>query len=186
MRAATANNTSDSVFGACVSCDDCVPLAWRVRATPLTEGELYRLQEQTLRSLRAEPSDAAEQKEPEMQRMHEKLDALMEAVGRLLSIHQPAPVARNVKLSRRGVAWFMPAQEAAPSPGEIGVLELHLYPRLLQPLLLPARVTSVVSSAGESRVEMSFEPICELVESAIERHVFRRHRRAIAESRKHG
>lgn len=171
------------IFAGCVSCEDCVPLAWRDRDRPLTDGELFRLQERSLRALRAEPADEHEEQNPEMLRLHEKLDALMESVGRLLAAHHPAPAARNLRLSRRGVAWSMPAEQA-PAAGGYGVIELHLHPRLLQPLLLPARIVAVHPGDGGATVEAAFEPIAEIMESALERHVFRRHRRAVAETRR--
>lgn len=170
------------VFEDCVSCDDVVPLAWRGRESALSGGELHRLQELTLRALRAEPGEQIDVKDPHLIRLHEKLDSLLEMMGRLIEIHHPAPQPTHVRLSRMGVAWRTEAGKA-PSLGEHGVLELHLHPRLMQPLLLPAHVCAIEPRGAEVEVEVAFEVLSEPVETALERHVFRRHRRAISENR---
>jgi hypothetical protein len=179
---AASDAVSDDAFVGCVSCEDVVPLAWRARSSALSTGELHRLQELTLRALRAEPADETDVDDKNLLRLHEKLDSLMEMVGRLLSVHQPTPTPANINLSRRGLAWAMNPADA-PSIGQIGVIELHLHPRLLQPLLLPSRVYALRERDGMMEVRVLFEPLSEVVESALERHVFRRHRRSIAETR---
>ncbi len=170
------------VFEDCVSCEDVVPIAWRGRSAALSAGELHRLQELTLRALRAEPGEQTDVKDPQLLKLHEKLDTVLEMIGRLMEVHHPAPQPAQVKLSRMGVAWRTEAGKAPPM-GEHGVLELHLHPRLMQPLLLPARVCAVEPRGGEVEVEVAFDTMSEPVESALERHIFRRHRRAISENR---
>jgi hypothetical protein len=170
------------VFDNCVSCEDVVPIAWRGREAALSNGELHRLQELTLRALRSEPGEQSDVKDPHLLRLHEKLDSVLEMIGRLMEIHQPPPQPAHVRLSRMGVSWRVPAGKAPPM-GEPGVIELHLHPRLMQPLLLPARVSAIDPHGAEVEVEVAFEPLSEPVESALERHVFRRHRRAISENR---
>lgn len=170
------------MFDGCVSCEDVVPIAWRGRKAALSSGELHRLQENTLRALRAEPGEQSDVKDPDLLRLHEKLDSVLEMMGRLMELHHPAPQAAHVRLSRMGMSWRAPAA-SAPAIGEHGVLELHLHPRLMQPLLLPARVQSLDARGNEVEVNIAFEPLSEPVESALERHVFRRHRRAISENR---
>lgn len=171
-----------SVFEDCVSCEDVVPLAWRGRSSALSSGELHRLQEQTLRALRAEPGEQVDVKDPQLLRLHEKLDSMLEMIGRLMEVHHPAPQPARVRLSRMGVAWRTEAGKVPPI-GEHGVLELHLHPRLMQPLLLPAHVCAIEPRGGEIEVEVAFESLPEAVETALERHIFRRHRRAISENR---
>ena len=173
---------SERVFEDCVSCEDVVPIAWRGRKAGLSHGELHRLQETTLRALRAEPGEQSEVKDPELARLHEKLDSVLEMMGRLMEVHYPAPQPAQIRLSRMGMSWRSPAATAPPM-GERGVLELHLHPRLMQPLLLPAHVCGVDVLGAEVEVNIAFEPLPEPVESALERHVFRRHRRSISENR---
>jgi hypothetical protein len=170
------------LFDGCVSCEDVVPIAWRSRNAALSSGELHRLQEMTLRALRAEPGEQCDVKDPHLLRVHEKLDSVLEMIGRLMEVHFPAPQSAHVRLSRMGVSWRVPAGKA-PAMGEPGVLELHLHPRLMQPLLLPAKVCSISPHGEEVEVNVAFESLSEPVESALERHVFRRHRRAISETR---
>ncbi|HZP12040.1 MAG TPA: PilZ domain-containing protein [Nevskiaceae bacterium] len=170
------------MFEDCVSCEDVVPIAWRGRQGALSSGELHRLQELTLRALRAEPGEQADVKDPQLLRLHEKLDSVLEMMGRLLEIHHPAPQPAHVRLSRMGVAWRTEPGKAPPI-GEHGVLELHLHPRLMQPLLLPAHVCAVEPRSGQVEVEVAFDSVPEPVETALERHIFRRHRRAISETR---
>jgi hypothetical protein len=182
MRESTQRAEPEHVFENCVSCEDVVPLAWRGRGSALSSGELHRLQELTLRALRAEPGEQSDIKDPQLLRLHEKLDSVLEMMGRLMEVHHPAPVPAHVRLSRVGVAWRTPATQA-PQVGEHGVLELHLHPRLMQPLLLPGHVCAVERNGDQAEVQVAFETMSEPVESALERHVFRRHRRAISENR---
>jgi len=157
-------------------------MAWRGRNAALSNGELHRLQELTLRALRAEPGEQVDVKEPHLLRLHEKLDSVLEMLGRLMEIHHPVPQPTQVRMSHLGVAWRTDPGKA-PAMGEHGVLELHLHPRLMQPMLLPARVCAVEAKGSEVAVEAAFDPLPEPVEAALERHIFRRHRRAISENR---
>jgi len=176
------SSEAHGVFEDCVSCEDVVPIAWRARRAALSNGELHRLQETTLRALRAEPGEQSDVKDPHLLRLHEKLDSVLEMIGRLIELHQPAPQPAQVRLSRMGMSWRT-AAASAPPVGEQGVIELHLHPRLMQPLLLPAHVCGVDPRGDEVEVNVAFEPLSEPVESALERHVFRRHRRSISETR---
>ena len=64
------------------------------------------------------------------------------------------------------------------------MLRVHLDPRLPQPLELPARLVGTERLGPECLAWLRFEDLGDALESALERHVFRRHRRAVAEARR--
>lgn len=165
-----------------ISYRDRLPLRWTPQAA-LPEGlEAERLAESNLRLLStvamiAEHAPAKDDPTPaelEMQRMHLKLNLLLELVGSFLAQQSARPQAVALRLSWHGVAWSGGGAEQGAS----GIVELYLSPALPQPLRLPARIVA----AGEQTVA-EFAAMPEFCQAALERHVFQHHRREVAETR---
>lgn len=164
---------------------DRLPLRWH----PLDElpggAEAERLAEANARVLTAvalleehhQLADEPSQTELELHRIHHKLNLLLELVGSFLQLQalRPAPVA--VCLSWRGLSWA--ADGADPAAGSLGLVELHLSPALPLPLRWPARIAAV----GGGEVAAEFAPVPDYCQMALERHVFKHHRRRVAETR---
>ena len=92
--------------------------------------------------------------------------------------HDPAV---PVRWSAKGAC--LPA--AAPlEAGQAGLFRIQAAAWLPEPLTLPARVIAVHTDVAAGLVAwLAFEPLPEPTRSALERHLFRQHRRAIAERR---
>jgi hypothetical protein len=163
---------------------DRLPLRW-VPLPVLPAGlEAERLAETNARLLAAvamleehpKPADEPSATELELQRIHLKLNLLLELFSGFLLTQSPQPAAVPLRLSWRGVSW---EAAEAPPPGATGLVEIHLSRLLVQPLRWPARIVA----APVGTVGAEFCPVPDFCQEALERHVFQHHRREVAEAR---
>lgn len=117
---------------------------------------------------------------PALRRIEARLDLLMH----LLATRQEDADTPLITLRWSARGACMPAPAALPV-ASTGLFHTRLAPWLPEPLALPARVLACDSQdpATPTRLWLRFEPISEPLLSALERHLFRRHRKAIAEQR---
>ena len=163
---------------------DRIPLACLALATAPTPAELAHWQDHNLRLLaalalleeRPRRGDADEPLSLEVERLHLKFDLLLEMLAVLLRQQQPLPPPRSVRIAPEGIVWQTDGREEAGSPV---LLQLHLHPGLPSPLLWPAQL--LAADAGETSARLL--PRGEACAAALERHVFTRHRRSVAEAR---
>lgn len=164
---------------------DRLPLRWVELATLPSGLEAERLAETNARLLTSvalleehfKSSDEPTASELELQRIHHKLNLLLELVGGFLNAQSPRPEPVSLRLSWRGVLWECTAEP--PAIGAVGLVEIHPSRILPQALRWPARVVAV-SAAG---VAADFDTVPDFCQAALERHVFQHHRREIAEAR---
>ncbi|MCP1726430.1 hypothetical protein J2T60_000395 [Natronospira proteinivora] len=168
-----------------------LPLQWRPSQAPLDEGQLASLNEQNLALLRAvsaleeRHSDSPESHQlplPEVQRLEAKLDLILTLVGQIRAASDIIPPSVTAELSAAGLAWW-PREDKTPAVNETGVVEVSLATYAAQPLVLPGKVSAHADWDGGPAVLVIFEGINEVVADALEKFVFRHHRRAIAGSR---
>lgn len=158
----------------------CEPLPATLDATALA-----RLVERNLSTLasiaaieerRAEGADDDSPVLQELARLDAKLNALVDVINRLLTPVESLP-ARN-SLTFNALGAVMPAQEVPDSTQVLLRLHFDACPSL--PLELPARVERQLD---DGRVFLAFEPASDVLTAALERLVFRHHRRKVAETR---
>jgi hypothetical protein len=172
------------LFDGAISYVDELPMEW-LPAASLPENDALRQAESNLRLLgtiaqleeRAVLSDDPAPQELETARLHAKVDALITIVGAVLTRFVRLPQARPVQLSWAGVVW--PATAPLPAVGDTGLIEIYLHPALPKPLRFKARV---VRTEGV-RIRADFLDLPPPCQQALERQVFLRHRRAVAERR---
>ncbi len=172
-------------FSERVSCEDswpvqCEPIEW-----PLPSAELQRLGERnistlaTLAALEERRSEAADETNPllqEMMRLDAKLSALVEIVNRVLLPAQGLPPRQSIRFNAIGAV--LPA--ALLGGAQSMLLRLHPDACPTLPLEFPARVVRRLDDGGVFVLFAAMgEPACD----AIERFVFRLHRRKVAETR---
>lgn len=116
---------------------------------------------------------------PELQRIEHKLNLLIGMVGQLLGAAQPQTGATTVRLSCRDLQWW--AGEAPPA--EELLLDLYLEDSAPRALEVIARVVSVKEKAGRYRIEARFVSLDEYEENQLEKWIFARHRRMVAQAR---
>lgn len=119
---------------------------------------------------------------PALRRIEARLELLMALVGALR--HQGHADA-VVPLRWSAVGARMPV-ETALAEGSTGMFRTQAAPWLAEPLELPATVMACQpGNNGALHLWLRFGPLTEGAVSALERHLFRQHRRAIAERRRH-
>ncbi len=115
---------------------------------------------------------------PELQQLDNKLNVLIQMFAGFWRAQcaLPAPVAVTVSLD--GLRFDA---DALPEPaGPTRSVALYLNDVLPQPLVLPVEQ---LSPAVDGRRELRFAALSEELTEALSRHIFRRHRRALAQNR---
>lgn len=175
----------ESLFGESIASEDARPLALLPplpearQRTALARAETLMRALALLDDARADDVDTNDG-DPALRRLESKVDLLVGMMGALLQRDQPADPLRALHWSARGAMVELGDAEM-PSPGDALVLRLQPSDTLPDALLLPAHVLTV--EAGE-RAWLRFDPLPPALEALLERHLFRLHRRAVAERRR--
>ena len=114
-----------------------------------------------------------------LHRIEAKLDLLTALVTSRFGEHFDP--RRPLRWSARGACLEV---DDAIAPGTGGALRVQPSDWLPEMLLLPATVLASVAHSSGQQLWLRFGPITPALESALARHLFRVHRRAIAESRR--
>lgn len=182
-----AADARETLFGDMLSCEEVRPAAF-LAAIPdnLAPQSLNARGEALLRAL-AVIEDGVRNEEPEqpgdhaLQRMEAKIDLLTLLVAGL-SPGADADPLQSLQWSARGAR--LGVERPLPA-GTAGLFRIRLADWLPSPLLLPATVIACqTDAAGASNAWLRFDPLSPALQAALERHLFRIHRRAIAESRR--
>lgn len=169
-------------LGEALSYDAAMPVSWTPLAALPGAVRLEQFNEDNLRVLAAvalldeqrSSSTAVDESSPidaEIARLNQKLNLVIDLLGFLVSQNAPAAEARRVRLSWQGLVF-----SGDQALGEIGLVSLRLNRSVPQPLVWPARIVHVDGDERHAR----FEAFGDALQTALERHVFLRHRRAIA------
>ncbi len=185
----TAAEAREILFGDVLACDEMRPAAFVPgSAAPPSSGAHG---EALLRALaviedgaRAEAYANSEPEQPgdhAMHRMEAKLDLLTLLVAGI-SARDDADPPRPLRWSARGARI---AIDGPVPPGTGGHFRVRPGDWLPTPLLLPATVIARdTDERGGARAWLRFDPMPAALQAALERHLFRIHRRSIAESRR--
>ena len=115
-----------------------------------------------------------------LRRIEAKLDLLLTLVGNL---NPQANADPRVPLKWSAQGARMPARCGCVE-GSAGLFRMQATPWLPEPLVLPAEVIACApGDDGTPHQWLQFGPLPESTRAALERHVFRQHRRAVAERR---
>jgi hypothetical protein len=162
---------------------DRLPLLWRAagaddptRAEIMDEAQRVLMTCSMLEENRRRSEDEGAV-EAEIDRLHTKMNLVLEMLGGLLAVHQPRPPPLPLWLSADGVLWL--SQDDSIVSGASGFVAIHLHRSLPRPLVLPAPI----EHSGGGEIKARFEDLSGACRSELERHVFLRHRRAVAGSR---
>ncbi|EHQ51976.1 MULTISPECIES: PilZ domain-containing protein [Ectothiorhodospira] len=181
--------TTDDPFKDVLVIRDRLPLAMEpVDGIPPAE-ELARINEANESLLRVcagmddvQPRriDDAGEVTQELLRIESKVNLLVEMVSLLLHAHARIPPPVPLRISAEGLGWVQP--ESLP-PGQALCLSFYLCPQFPRPLTLYARVTSCEAAESGYDLSVLFQGMSPALEDGIQKMVFRRHRRSIAQSR---
>lgn len=181
-------------FGSELCYEDLLPLRWAQRepagaAVPLATS---LANEQVLRHLasveefRPEGADDDPPTVQELHRLEGKIDLVIDLLGEVLLQQRALPPRMPVRLCAERLEWEC-SLEAAPRPGEPVAVDVFLNPRYPRPLVLHGTVQAAEPVAeGRIRVCLPHEGLGEAVRGALEKALFRRHRRLVAHARRSG
>ncbi|AVY66798.1 PilZ domain-containing protein [Xanthomonas translucens] len=134
--------------------------------------------------LRSEDGGEDRNEQPlQLQRMDAKLDLMLVLLGRLARQHEEGLPLRPLRWSRRGLRLELGSRSGA-LPGAAGLLRLQPSDWLPDHLELPVQVVAEAASGGGFHLWLRFETQPPSLQEALERHLFRLHRRQIADSRR--
>jgi hypothetical protein len=168
---------------------DLLPVRWVPHPKMVDEVTAQHLAERNVRVLQAcdaleeygqtEKSDDESPHSADLMRLDFKLNLLLDLAGQLLAQSQTRLQPVPIRLNSLGASWQ--SVEPPPLPGMHGILEVVIRDIVVQPLNLPAEAV-LTEKPGEARVR--FTALGEVVADHIEKLVFRRHRRKIADARR--
>jgi len=130
----------------------------------------------------ARSEDGDEHNEPSsaLQRVEAKLDLVLGLLGTMMAERGDLPPPTVLRWSTRGARVDMLGDALAIRPGARGVLRVQPADWLPDCIELPAHAIAVEGA----RAWLAFEPLSPPLADALERHLFRLHRRQVAESRR--
>ena len=168
-----------------------ISLVWQVVDDLPSDNELVRINEDNSRFLKAlaalneGPPEAGEelpQTAAELQRLDLKLNLLLEMVGELLASQRTLPAPTKVKLGHAGIEWL--AEKHPPSGAQI-CIDVYLRSELPSPLkfhgLAVIADSEKTSTNTGKRVQVRFAGLNPTLQDDLEKFIFRRHRRSIAQ-----
>jgi hypothetical protein len=169
--------------------EDLLPVRWVPHPKVIDEVTARHMAERNVRVLQACDAleeygqhDKADDESPhsaDLMRLDFKINLLLDLAGQLLANSQSRVSPCAIRLNSLGATWK--TDEAPPEPGSPGILEVGIRDIIVQPLNLPAEAVASTRH-GEARVR--FTQLGEVVADHIEKLVFRRHRRKIADTRR--
>lgn len=147
--------------------------------------------EQLLRSVALVEDNRSDEKDERgenslgQQRIEAKLDLVLLLVGRLVRQQGDALPLRPLRWSRRGIRLQLGPRSGA-AVGSQGIVRLQPSDWLPDHVDLPVQVLAeAADGAGGHYLWLRFAELGEGLEMALERHLFRLHRRQIADARRH-
>lgn len=163
---------------------DRCPLSWHPGATPGPDDAPERVLA-AIAVIEESGTVANEDNDPvlaEIQNLDAKLRLLMDMVQTLYQQQAEQGPASEFVMSAEGIE--ITGEGKAPAAGEQGLIALHLDSYVARPLRLPAEVLGLETEGSRWTARLRFTIESEVLAGALEKHVFRRHRRAVAGARK--
>lgn len=177
------NDTLKESLHEAISLNGQLPMRYKISQQALSEAELLNVNERNLMLLNAievaevqryvVDSDSDDGMQVELLRLEAKVDLLLGLMNQLLTQHSDLPQACSVRLNAVALHWQTGAIDA--SVGDYIVAELHVHNAVAMPLKLPLHIIN--NECGE------LYGLSALTQNALDKFLFRQHRRAIAVSR---
>lgn len=183
-----ADTARAEVFGDSLACEEHRPAAFVAGALgSAAAGAACMRAEGLLRALaviedsRVEDSEDRGTTDLALNRIEAKLDLLTSLVATLCKSYERQDPLRALQWSALGVCI---AADETVAPGIRGVFRIQPSDWLPESLVLPATVLAAVTLGDGPQLWLRFDPMSPTLTAALERHLFRVHRRAIADSRR--
>jgi hypothetical protein len=186
MNAAAAGPAELALFGDSLACEETRPLALDTRAPDARRLRAEAANGEALLHALAIVEDGVRPEEPDstgdttLHRLEAKLDLLTALVAAVV----PAPhglAPRALRWSARGACLRVDEPLAVGARGTLRVQPVDWLPSTLA---LPYEVLACEAGNDGQQAWLRFDPLSPPLEAALERHLFRVHRRAVAETRR--
>lgn len=182
-----AIQAESSLFGDALCCIEHLPVQFHLQTFEAAAlPHILERAESLLRMMahlddpQIEDSEDRSKLDMSIHRMEAKLQLSLEMLGTLIARTISIPPPRQIRWSRRGLSW---EQDTSVPENSTGFIELQPLPWLPLLLKLSCRVLFCQKEDSVFRLWLGFEPLPTSLESALERHLFRCHRRAVASGR---
>jgi len=188
LRTSAIHHPAESeLFDETLSCELALPAEFRIGSAVIRPGTAETLLRSVALVEDARGDDGHDDRSDatlQVQRLEAKLDLVMVLLGRLVrQTAQDLPL-RPLRWSRRGIRLEQGTRSGAP-PGSMGVIRLQPCDWLPDHIDLPAVIVAeAANGSGAHYLWLRFEGLSDALEMALERHLFRLHRRQIAEARR--
>jgi len=175
------------LFGAALTCEVRVPAVFvpgeRALQQQQSESLLHGLA--VAEDSRSEDPDDHGEVPQSMQRLEAKLDLVLSLLGKLARQRNEATPVRSMRWSHLGLRLDL-HETPDVRPGDAGVVLLQPAAWFSDHIELPATVLACGASGdGIHHLWLRFGRLSAGLQDALERHLFRLHRRQIAEARQH-
>ncbi len=173
-----------ALFDGALTCDVVLPARFSVGARPVRQAPAEALLQglAVAEDVRGEDPDDRKEATPSQQRIEAKLDLVLSLLGRLARRHDEMLPVTTLRWSHRGLRLDITTPIDA-AVGTDGVVTLQPATWLSDHIELPARVLAQVEGTHVHHLWLQFEGLNGGLAEAMDRHLFRLHRRQVAEAR---
>ena len=188
LRTSAIHHPAESeLFDETLSCELALPAEFRIGSAVIRPGTAETLLRSVALVEDARGDDGHDDRSDatlQVQRLEAKLDLVMVLLGRLVRQSSQDLPLRPLRWSRRGIRLQQGARSGA-APGSMGVIRLQPCDWLPDHIDLPVVIVAeAANGSGAHYLWLRFEGLSDALEMALERHLFRLHRRQIAEARR--
>ena len=178
-----ATQAEHDLFADTLVCDDEFPWQLRIAAGSGDSAAAGRRAETMLRAMACldEPrADDADNLEPVAPRVEAKLDLALGMLAALIAERTPLPPSAALRWSRHG---FRVCSKEAFTPGNSAILGMYLAAALPFAITVPVRVLACEQCDMGHALWLDLPDATPALSAALERELFRRHRRLVHEQR---
>jgi hypothetical protein len=188
LRTSEIHHPAESeLFDETLSCELALPAEFRIGSAVIRPGTAETLLRSVALVEDARSDDGHDERSDatlQVQRLEAKLDLVMVLLGRLVRQSAQDLPLRPLRWSRRGIRIEQGMRTGAAA-GSQGVIRLQPSDWLPDHIDLPVVIVAeAANGAGAHYLWLRFEGLSDALEMALERHLFRLHRRQIAEARR--
>lgn len=188
LRTSAIHHPAESeLFDETLSCEVALPAEFRIGSAVIRPGTAETLLRSVALVEDARGDDGHDDRSDatlQVQRLEAKLDLVMVLLGRLVRQSVQDLPLRPLRWSRRGIRLEQGSRSGA-APGSMGVIRLQPCDWLPDHIDLPVVIVAeAANGSGAHYLWLRFDGLSDALEMALERHLFRLHRRQIAEARR--
>lgn len=184
------SDNNPDLFGDTLILETRAPLAWEpLQSMPLDEEllQMTRANEELLQTIAMleesvrEGADGTSPQDHALVRLEQKLNVLMAMVNQLIARQVALPPKVLAKLNAHALCWHEPLNP--PAVEQHVQVSLYLHGSLPQAVHFVGQVRRIEESEHGRVVCMALLPCGDAMANALEKYIFRHHRRAIAQAR---